>query len=47
MNIATDLMFAIFIPVPMLLKLNVNTRQKISLFASLDLGVFATAAACA
>lgn len=45
LNIATDLIFAIFIPVPMLLKLNINLRQKITLLGILGLGVFATAAA--
>ncbi|KAL1841475.1 hypothetical protein VTJ49DRAFT_7030 [Mycothermus thermophilus] len=44
-NIFTDLLFAVFIPVPMLWKLNVNTRTRISIMVTLGLGIFACAAA--
>jgi hypothetical protein len=45
LNIITDLLFAIVIPAPMLWKLNVHRRTRISLIAILGLGVFACAAA--
>ncbi|KAL0932342.1 integral membrane family protein [Colletotrichum truncatum] len=45
-NILTDLLFGIAIPAPMLWKLNVPTRVRISLMIILGLGVFACAAAC-
>ncbi|KAL2270522.1 hypothetical protein VTJ83DRAFT_2706 [Remersonia thermophila] len=45
LNIFTDLLFAIFIPVPMLWNLNVNTRTRISIMVTLGLGIFACAAA--
>ncbi|KAI6776248.1 hypothetical protein HG530_000193 [Fusarium avenaceum] len=44
-NILTDLLFAIIIPTPMLWKLNVHFRTRITLLAILSLGVFACAAA--
>ncbi|KAM0440343.1 hypothetical protein ACHAQK_005741 [Fusarium lateritium] len=45
LNILTDLLFAIIIPAPMLWKLNVHFRTRITLLAILSLGVFACAAA--
>lgn len=41
LNIITDLIFAIFIPVPMLWNINVTRRTRISLFGVLGLGCFA------
>lgn len=45
LNIITDLAFAVFIPGPMLWKLNVNRRTRATLLFALGLGVFACAAA--
>lgn len=45
LNIVTDLLFAVVIPTPMLWKLNVNLRTRISLIGVLGLGIFACAAA--
>lgn len=45
LNITTDLLFAVVIPAPMLWKLNVHRRTRISLIAILGLGIFACAAA--
>ncbi|KAI1342837.1 hypothetical protein F5Y15DRAFT_270203 [Xylariaceae sp. FL0016] len=45
LNILTDLLFAIVIPTPMLWKLNVNRRARVTLFAILGLGTFGCAAA--
>lgn len=45
LNIITDLMFAVFIPVPMLWNINVTRRTRISLFGVLGLGCFACACA--
>lgn len=45
LNILTDLLFAVIIPVPMLWRVQMNKRQKASLCAILSCGVFATAAA--
>ncbi|KAK3381238.1 hypothetical protein B0H63DRAFT_198040 [Podospora didyma] len=45
LNILTDLLFAVFIPIPMLWNLNVNRRTRISLLGALSLGCFACAAA--
>jgi hypothetical protein len=45
LNILTDLLFAVIIPIPMLWNLNVNHRTRLSLLAILGLGVFACAAA--
>lgn len=45
LNITTDLLLAVFIPAPMLWKLNVHRRTRISVIAILGLGVFACAAA--
>ncbi|PVI01949.1 hypothetical protein DM02DRAFT_523893 [Periconia macrospinosa] len=44
-NIMTDLLFAVFIPVPMLWKAQMKRRQKGIILAILGLGLFATAAA--
>ncbi|KAL7765398.1 hypothetical protein ACKLNR_003314 [Fusarium oxysporum f. sp. zingiberi] len=44
-NILTDLLFAIIIPTPMLWKLNVHFRTRVTLIGILSLGVFACAAA--
>ncbi|KAF9879174.1 hypothetical protein CkaCkLH20_03407 [Colletotrichum karsti] len=44
-NILTDLLFAT-IPIPMLWRLNIHRRARISLVVILGLGVFACAAAC-
>lgn len=44
LNIATDVFFAVFIPVPLFWDLNVNRRTRVSLIAVLGLGVFACAA---
>jgi hypothetical protein len=44
-NILTDLLFGIFIPLPMLWNLNVNTRTRLSIMFTLGLGVFTCAAA--
>lgn len=46
MNILTDFIFAVVIPIPMLWKLNVNRRQRWSLIGILGLGIFACVAAC-
>lgn len=43
-NIATDLLFAI-LPIPMIWKLQLNTRTKIGLASVLSLGFFAAATA--
>ncbi|KAF4993912.1 hypothetical protein FGRMN_6159 [Fusarium graminum] len=45
LNILTDLLFAIIVPAPMLWKLNVHFRTRMTLLAILGLGVFACAAA--
>lgn len=45
LNILTDLMFSIFIPLPMLWKLHVNFRTRVTLMCILGIGVFACAAA--
>ena len=45
LNILTDFMFAVIIPVPMLWNLNVNRRTRGTLIGILGLGVFACAAA--
>jgi hypothetical protein len=45
LNIFTDLLFAVFIPAPMLWNLNVNRRTRVTLIAVLSLGVFACSAA--
>lgn len=45
LNIITDLIFAVFIPVPMLWNINVTRRTRISLFGVLGLGCFACACA--
>ncbi|POS78952.1 hypothetical protein DHEL01_v202665 [Diaporthe helianthi] len=45
LNIITDLIFAVFIPVPMLWNINLTKRTRISLFAVLGLGCFACACA--
>ncbi|KAK7218014.1 hypothetical protein V2G26_006017 [Clonostachys chloroleuca] len=45
LNAATDLLFAVIIPTPMLWKLNVHRRTRITLIGILGLGVFACAAA--
>lgn len=45
LNIVTDMIFAIFIPVPMLWNINVTRRTRISLFCVLGLGCFACACA--
>ncbi|KAF2109161.1 hypothetical protein BDV96DRAFT_652019 [Lophiotrema nucula] len=45
LNITTDLLLAIVIPVPMLWNVQMNRRQKSSIIGILGLGVFATAAA--
>jgi len=45
LNIITDLLFAVFIPAPMLWNLNVNMRTKLSLMFALGLGCFACCAA--
>ncbi|KAG8163619.1 hypothetical protein KVR01_006916 [Diaporthe batatas] len=45
LNIITDLMFALFIPVPMLWNINVTRRTRVSLFCVLGLGCFACACA--
>lgn len=44
LNIATDVFFAVVIPVPSFWNLNVNRRTRVSLIAVLGLGVFACAA---
>lgn len=44
LNIATDVFFAVVIPVPLFWNLNVNRRTRVSLIAVLGLGVFACAA---
>ncbi|SPO00298.1 related to integral membrane protein [Cephalotrichum gorgonifer] len=46
LNILTDLLFAIIIPIPILWNLNMHIRTRISLIAILGLGVFVCAAAC-
>ncbi|KAF2868001.1 hypothetical protein BDV95DRAFT_502001 [Massariosphaeria phaeospora] len=45
LNITTDLLFAVIIPIPMLWNVQMNRRQKASIIGILALGVFATAAA--
>lgn len=45
LNIVTDILFAVVIPIPMLWHVQMNRRQKTSIVAILSLGVFATAAA--
>lgn len=44
LNIATDIFFAVAIPVPLFWNLNVNCRTRISLIAVHGLGIFACAA---
>ncbi|KAK1758803.1 hypothetical protein QBC47DRAFT_336241 [Echria macrotheca] len=45
LNITTDLLLALVIPIPMLWNLNVNRRTRFSLIFALSLGAFACAAA--
>ncbi|KAF2197866.1 hypothetical protein GQ43DRAFT_494825 [Delitschia confertaspora ATCC 74209] len=45
LNVTTDLLFAVAIPVPMLWNVQMNCRQKGSIVGILALGIFATAAA--
>lgn len=45
LNILTDLLLALVIPIPMLWHLNVNRRTRLSLIFALSLGAFACAAA--
>ncbi|KAM7190440.1 hypothetical protein V8F20_009723 [Naviculisporaceae sp. PSN 640] len=45
LNILTDLLLALVIPIPMLWNLNVNRRTRFSLIFALSLGTFACAAA--
>ncbi|KAF2691728.1 hypothetical protein K458DRAFT_286821 [Lentithecium fluviatile CBS 122367] len=45
LNILTDVLFAIVIPIPMLWHVQMNRRQKSSVIGILALGIFATAAA--
>ncbi|KAF2192261.1 hypothetical protein K469DRAFT_553143 [Zopfia rhizophila CBS 207.26] len=45
LNITTDLLFAIIIPIPMILGIQMNRRTKGSIIGILGLGIFATAAA--
>lgn len=45
LNIITDLMFAVFIPLPMLWSLNLNRRVKMALLFVLSLGILACVAA--
>ncbi|KAK4206335.1 hypothetical protein QBC37DRAFT_329044 [Rhypophila decipiens] len=45
LNILTDLLLALIIPIPMLWNLNVNRRTRFSLIFALSLGAFACAAA--
>ncbi|KAF2752064.1 hypothetical protein M011DRAFT_15101 [Sporormia fimetaria CBS 119925] len=45
LNIFTDLLFAIFIPIPMLWNVQMNRRQKISIMGILSLGIFCVVAA--
>ncbi|PSN70207.1 hypothetical protein BS50DRAFT_308404 [Corynespora cassiicola Philippines] len=45
LNIVTDILFAIVIPIPMILKIQMNKRKKISLIGIMGLGIFATVAA--
>jgi hypothetical protein len=45
LNILTDLLLALVIPIPMLWNLNVNRRTRFSLIFALSLGAFACAAA--
>ncbi|KAF1928177.1 uncharacterized protein M421DRAFT_391775 [Didymella exigua CBS 183.55] len=45
LNIVTDVLFSIVIPIPLLWNVQMNKRQKSSLLCILGLGVFATAAA--
>ena len=45
LGIATDLLFAIVIPLPMLWRLHVNTRTRVTLMCILGLGIFACIAA--
>ncbi|KAH7069315.1 hypothetical protein FB567DRAFT_565051 [Paraphoma chrysanthemicola] len=45
LNISTDIAFSIAIPIPMLLSIQMNGRQKASLICIFGLGIFASAAA--
>lgn len=45
LNITTDLLFSIIIPIPMLWNVQMNIRTKSSIIAIMSLGIFATAAA--
>lgn len=45
MNLLTDFIFAVLFPVPMLWKLNINTRTRYSLIAIFAIGIFACLAA--
>ncbi|KAF2030070.1 hypothetical protein EK21DRAFT_66580 [Setomelanomma holmii] len=45
LNISTDIAFSIAIPIPMLLSIQMNGRQKASLICIFGLGIFATTAA--
>ncbi|CAI6335951.1 unnamed protein product [Periconia digitata] len=45
LNILTDLLFAVVIPIPMLWHVQMNRRQKSTIIGILGLGIFATAAA--
>lgn len=45
LNITTDLLFSIIIPIPMLWNVQMNIRTKSSIIGILSLGIFATAAA--
>ncbi|KAF2496333.1 hypothetical protein BU16DRAFT_609132 [Lophium mytilinum] len=45
LNILTDFMFSIFIPIPMLWHVQMNTKTKSSIIGILALGIFATIAA--
>ncbi|KAJ4309930.1 hypothetical protein N0V94_008699 [Neodidymelliopsis sp. IMI 364377] len=45
LNILTDVLFSIVIPIPLLWSVQMNKRQKSSLMCILGLGIFATAAA--
>ncbi|KAL5113697.1 hypothetical protein ACEQ8H_008426 [Pleosporales sp. CAS-2024a] len=45
LNILTDILFSVAIPIPMLWNVQMNRRQKVSIIGILSLGMFATAAA--
>ncbi|OAL07692.1 hypothetical protein IQ06DRAFT_342404 [Phaeosphaeriaceae sp. SRC1lsM3a] len=45
LNILTDILFSVAIPIPMLWNVQMNRRQKSSIIGILSLGMFATAAA--